>query len=300
MEVMHAVWRSAKRMRRIRLGPINFLFRFGRNHRRRIGLFTRAQPALSSAAHVNSEARFSQAPARTNGLAVIVGAGPGFGLTLARRLLQEGMNVALLARDEPRLMRFIAELPKEYAARAHFVGADATCEFELDRAFSFLRERFGAPELVVYALQCFHPGRALDIEVSAFEDAWRQNCLGAFIVAKQAAKEMLAARTGSLFFMGSTSARIGREDHLNLAVGKFGLRALAQVMARELWPHGIHVSHLLIDADIRETANFEPELPQALPEDIADTVLWLHRQPRSAWSSELDLRPYSERFWEHC
>ena len=108
------------------------------------------------------------------------------------------------------------------------------------------------PHLVVYAVQGFAPGRAIDTETSVFEECWRQNCLGAFIVAREAARNMLPLKRGTLVLVGSTSGTIGRAAHLNLAVGKFGLRALAQVMARELWPEGIHVVHVIIDGDIRE------------------------------------------------
>jgi NAD(P)-dependent dehydrogenase (short-subunit alcohol dehydrogenase family) len=89
-------------------------------------------------------------------------------------------------------------------------------------------------------------------------------------------------------------------DHLNLAVGKFGLRALSQVMARELWPEGVHVVHVIIDADIMEEGARAVDISQACPKDIADQVYALHRQASSAWTSEIDLRPWNERFWEHC
>jgi hypothetical protein len=91
-----------------------------------------------------------------------------------------------------------------------------------------------------------------------------------------------------------------RADHLNLAIGKFGLRAIAQVMARELWPEGIHVVHCVIDADIQEDAPDPEGAPQTLPEDVAELIYGLHGQPRSCWTSELDVRPWNERFWEHC
>ena len=111
---------------------------------------------------------------------------------------------------------------------------------------------------------------------------------------------MLADGRGTIVLIGSTSSVIGRQAHLNLAVGKFGQRALAQVMARELWPLGIHVAHLLIDADISEDSTSKFDAPHADPYHIARSVLDLHLQPRTAWTSELDLRPWNEQFWEHC
>jgi NAD(P)-dependent dehydrogenase (short-subunit alcohol dehydrogenase family) len=165
---------------------------------------------------------------------------------------------------------------------------------------SYVLSDLGIPNLVIYAVQGFGPGRALDVEVPLFEDCWRQNCLGAFIVAREAARAMLPHSRGTIVLVGSTSGLVGRADHLNLAVGKFGLRALSQVMARELWPKGIHVVHLLIDADIKEHESVDAGEPQAYPEDISELVYSLHRQPRSSWTSEIDARPWNERFWEHC
>jgi len=158
----------------------------------------------------------------------------------------------------------------------------------------------GVPDLVIYAVQDFGPGRALDVEVPRFEDCWRQNCLGAFLVAREAARAMLPLNRGTIVLIGSTSGLIGRANHLNLAVGKFGLRALSQVLARELWPEGIHVVHLVIDADIKEDESIDTHDPQADPDDISDLVYSLHRQRRSSWTSEVDARPWRERFWEHC
>jgi NAD(P)-dependent dehydrogenase (short-subunit alcohol dehydrogenase family) len=156
------------------------------------------------------------------------------------------------------------------------------------------------PDLVVYSLQWCGPGLAIEIEAPAFEAAWRHNCLGAFHVCRAAARQMIKRGTGTLILVGSTSSLLGRAGHLNLAVGKFGQRALAQVLARELWPKGIHVAHVVIDADISEDPADHPQEVRADPDHIAEAVLAVHRQPSSAWTSELDLRPWNERFWEHC
>jgi NAD(P)-dependent dehydrogenase (short-subunit alcohol dehydrogenase family) len=158
----------------------------------------------------------------------------------------------------------------------------------------------GVPNLAIYSVQGFSPGRALDVDVPAFEECWRQNCLGGFIVARESAREMSRLGRGTIALIGSTSGLIGRADHLNLAVGKFGLRALAQVMSRELWTVGIHVVHVVIDADIKEDEAFDPAIPQSDPKHIAELLYALHRQPKSAWTSEIDVRPWNESFWEHC
>ena len=164
---------------------------------------------------------------------------------------------------------------------------------------SFVLKDMGVPHLVIYLVQGFSPGRAINVEVPAFEECWRQNCLGAFIVAREAARRMAALKRGTIVLIGSTSGVVGRADHLNLAVGKFGLRALSQVMARELWPDGIHIVHLVIDADIREEESSNINYPQAHPKDISDIIYALHRQPKSTWSSEVDVRPWNEQFWKH-
>lgn len=141
---------------------------------------------------------------------------------------------------------------------------------------------------------------AIEIATHVFEDYWRQNCLGAFVLAREAAVSMLPAGRGTIILIGSTSGLIARADHLTIAVGKFGLRAISQVLARELGPKGIHVAHLVIDADIKENELYGPDIPQAEPAHLAELVSMLHRQPSSAWTSELDARPSNEHFWQHC
>jgi hypothetical protein len=111
---------------------------------------------------------------------------------------------------------------------------------------------------------------------------------------------MLPRKHGTIVLVGSTSGLIGRSNHLSLAVGKSGLRALSQVMARKLWPFGIHLVHLVIDADIKDCASDSVDVPQSEPTDLRDLIYSLYRQPKSCWTSEIDARPWNERFWEHC
>ena len=122
---------------------------------------------------------------------------------------------------------------------------------------------------------------------------------GGFIVAREAARCMLPYKRGMVVLVGSTSGWLGRADHLNLAVGKFGLRAISQVMARELWPEGVHGVHCVIDADVQEDAE-AMGYPQSRPQDIAGLIGTLHRQPQSCCSREIDVWPWNKRFWEHC
>jgi NAD(P)-dependent dehydrogenase (short-subunit alcohol dehydrogenase family) len=231
--------------------------------------------------------------------ALIVGVGPGFGFALARRLAATGMRVALASRNAERLDCLVAEIARA-GGTARAYGCNATDERSIARLMSRVSSDFTIPSLVVYAVQSFCPGRVLEVEVAAFEESWRHNCLGGFIVAREAGRAMAPAGRGTIILTGSTSSLIGRADHLNLAVGRFGLRALAQVLAREVWPTGIHVAHVVIDADIQENVLGTDEYPQAAPEHLAEAVLTLHRQPRTAWTSEIDFRPWNEKFWEHC
>jgi NAD(P)-dependent dehydrogenase (short-subunit alcohol dehydrogenase family) len=233
---------------------------------------------------------------------LLVGVGPGLGYALARRLVDAGMNVALASRDAERLDHLVAalgEIAHDNTQIIRAYGCDATSETSIKHLVSLVAKEIGTPHFMAYATQGVVPGRALDLEASAFEECWRQNCLGAFIAARETARGMVALQRGTIVLIGSTSSIIGRTDHLSLAVGKFGLRAVSQVMARELWPSGVHVVHLVIDADIKED-ELHNEYVQAKPEDIASSIHALHRQPRSAWASEVDIRPFNEKWWEHC
>lgn len=297
------VWLALKTWRKIKLGPLALQFKFeksvfvSRNGRRwgkpgrRLddGKVAAPPPAMVP----------SHSTRRQRGLALIVGVGPGLGYALADLLARAGFEVILVARNADRLAPLVAAI-RTQGGRATAYGCDATMETSVEDLFDLIRTQHGALELVIYSLQSFGPGNALDIELAAFEDGLKHNCVGAFLVARAAGRAMVPQRAGSIMLVGSTSAMIGREAHLNLAVGKFAQRAMAQVLARELWPKGIHVAHVVIDADIREQGAAPDGEAHAEPQDIAASVLHLHDQPRSAWTSELDIRPWNEKFWEHC
>jgi NAD(P)-dependent dehydrogenase (short-subunit alcohol dehydrogenase family) len=298
---VQAVWKALKVRRTLRLGALGFAFEFRRATPLRLvrggqGLAagTAAAPQPVPRAHGHEAA---DAPAAPPGVAVVVGAGPGLGEALARKLAAAGFDVALEARDGPRLAALARSLAPHGGRVASYV-CDATSEGSVGDLFARLDRDLGTPSLVVYGIQGFGPGETVSVEVPAFEDSWRHNCLGAFLIARQACQRMAQAGRGSMILVGSTSSVIGRSGHLNLAVGKFGLRAMAQVLAREMWPRGVHVAHVMVDADI--AAAPPAQGTQADPGDIADAIVFLHRQPRTAWSSEIDLRPWNEAFWEHC
>lgn len=278
---LHRVWKSLKSWRRIGVGPVGMTLKLERRVK-----VSRGRPQADDA------------PAGKAAFAVIVGAGPGLGHALARKLAGEGLTVILVARNAERLGRLVDEI-RAHGGSAFAYGCDATHEAHVLSLFELLAKRHGAPALVVYSLQNFGPGEGIDIELPAFEDGFKHNCLGAFLVARSAARAMVPAAAGAIILVGSTSSLLGKAGHLNLAVGKFGQRALAQVLARELWPKGIHVAHLVIDADIRE-GEADIRYPQSDPEHIAQVLVDVYRQPRSAWSSEIDIRPWNEQFWQHC
>ena len=312
--IPHHFWTSSKIWRSVGVGPISVYFRLGRNVgvssnlRRRLARFIQnlVNPAIDdhSVFPVDCSKPAPSIPENQpeRETALLLGVGPGLGFALAQRLAASGMNVALAARNAERLDSVVAALKKISPPNGQLIqayGCDATSESSVKQLVSLVAGEMGAPHFMAYATQGFVPGRVIDMEVCAFEECWRQNCLGAFIAAKEMGRVMAASRRGTIVFIGSTSSIIGRADHLSLAVGKFGLRALAQVVARELWSNGIHVVHLVIDADIKENELYNDDI-QTNPEDIASLIHALHRQPRSAWTSEVDVRPFNGKWWEHC
>lgn len=235
--------------------------------------------------------------------ALIVGAGPGLGSALARRFAGAGMRVALARRRADALEPLVAELGS--GARAY--GCDATDEAAVRQLFSAVTRDLGAPRLVVHNAGAFARRGILETSAEEFERCWRTMCLGGFLVGREAARAMLAVDTpqrhrGTIVFTGATASLRGSARFHNLAVGKFGLRALAQSMAREFQPQGIHVAHVVIDGQIRNDARpgysaaERGEDAVLEPDAIAEVYFQLHLQPPSAWTLELDLRPYVEKF----
>ncbi|MBL8429880.1 MAG: SDR family NAD(P)-dependent oxidoreductase [Dechloromonas sp.] len=306
------IWRVLKKTRKIRFGPVAFAFKFERSvaltsnthtHWKRASELHRVwrTKRTKHSDHPNTNNSRSLVTHADDGhqFAVIVGVGPGFGYALARRLANDGIGVVLVSRNAHHLDDLVLEI-RESGGFACAYGCDATSETSVLDLFSLIGKAHGVPHLVVYSLQNFGPGLVIDIEVPAFEDGWKHNCLGSFLVARSAARMMSPLGRGSIILVGSTSSIIGRAGHLNLAAGKFGQRAIAQVLARELWPVGIHVAHLLIDADISENDSEGDLGTSSDPKQIAEAVVSIHRQPKTAWTSEMDIRPWNEQFWEHC
>lgn len=230
-------------------------------------------------------------------VAAVFGAGPGLGAAVARRFAREGYAVGLFARGEDTLSEARREV-EAVGGRAGTYAADGTREDSVREAFGRLRAELGPPEVLVYNAGAFTVGGVLELEPAAFEAAWRVNCLGGFLCAREVVPAMLERGRGTLLFTGATASLRGGAGFAGLAVGKFGLRALAQSLARELGPRGVHVAHVVVDGHIGPARASGPgEAPTTLsPDAIAETYWLLHRQDASAWTQELDVRPAPEKF----
>lgn len=293
---MRRLWTSAKRWRHIPLGPVSLTFKFQRRPAQ--GEFVDTAYAVrQTSAGQTAHAHFHHEHARI-APAIVVGVGPGCGYAAANLLVRRGIPVALVSRSAAALRAF-AQTISSADTRAHSYPCDATDERDVIATVARIQEELGTPQLLIYAVQSSTSGSVLDTEAAAFEECWRANCFGAFLFAREVAKTMVRKRLGTIIFAGATSAVIGRKGYVSFAPGKFGLRALAQVMARELWSQGVHVTHVLIDGDIADSTPTS-EIPQIDPLDLAEIFLALHLQPKTCWSSELDVRPSNESFWQHC
>jgi len=225
--------------------------------------------------------------------ALIVGAGSGLSAALARALAAEGIKIALAARSTDDL----APLSKEIGAKA-FV-CDASARADVDKLFADLDAGFGAPEIVIYNPSYRTRGALIELDPADVQKALTVTAYGGFLVGQQAARRMLPKQHGVIVFTGASASVKGYAQSASFAMGKFALRGLAQSMARELSPSGIHVAHVVIDGGIRSARRPEPaDKADSLldPEAIAQTYLHLIHQPRSAWAWEVELRPWVERF----
>jgi len=233
-------------------------------------------------------------------IAVIVGVGPGLGRAVAERFARGGFDIVLMARSTQRLSG-IADAVRAAGREAHVIGVDVTAPDSVAAAFAEVRTRLGDPSVLVYNAGRIQIAGLLDIEPEEFDSLWQTNCRGAFLAAREVLPAMRDAERGSIILTGATAAVRGGARFASFAVGKFGLRALAQSMAREFGPAGVHVAHAVIDGQIATPTNVE-RMPDAAagslldPEAIADSYWHLHQQPRSVWTHELDLRPASETF----
>jgi NAD(P)-dependent dehydrogenase (short-subunit alcohol dehydrogenase family) len=225
--------------------------------------------------------------------ALIVGAGSGLSASLARLFAREGLRIALAARGIEKLGALCAET----GARAF--ACNATDADEVERLFGLVEREIEAPDVVVYNASGRARGAFVDLVAADVAQAISVSAFGGFLVAQQAAQRMLPNKQGAILFTGASASVKGYAQSAPFAMGKFALRGLAQSMARELSPQGIHVAHFVIDGGIRSDARTEPaDRPDSMldPDAIALSYWNVLQQPRSAWTWELELRPWVEKF----
>jgi NAD(P)-dependent dehydrogenase (short-subunit alcohol dehydrogenase family) len=225
--------------------------------------------------------------------ALIVGAGAGLSASLARLFAKQGIRTALAARHIEKL----GALCSETGARAF--ACDAADADEVERLFGAVERELGNPDVVVYNASARARGPFVDLLPADVAHAIAISAFGGFLVAQQAVKRMLPNRHGAILFTGASASVKGYPQSAPFAMGKFALRGLAQSMARELAPQGVHVAHFVIDGGIRSAARSEPaDRPDSMldPDAIALSYWNVLQQPRSAWSWELELRPWVEKF----
>jgi len=225
--------------------------------------------------------------------ALIVGTGAGLSASLARAFAKAGMSVALAARSVDKL----SVLAKETGAKTY--ACDATQRAQVENMFTDMEAGQGAPDVVVYNASYRTRGPLIDLDPSDVAKAIQVTAFGGFLVGQAAARRMLPRNHGAILFTGASASVKGYAQSAPFAMAKFALRGLAQSMARELSPQGIHVAHFVIDGGIKSVRRAEPaENPDSLldPDAIAASYLHVLQQPRSAWTQELELRPWVEKF----
>lgn len=242
-------------------------------------------------------------PPRSSVLVVGVGAARGLGAAIARRFARGGHPVAVAGRNAEKLTRTARELEASGARVVHLIGDAARAEDA--RRFVAEAERLGPLAVAVHNAGGNEPAPFLKLSEDTFTRHWREHALGGFQVAQAAIPVLVAHGGGSLFFTGATASLRGKANFAPFASAKAALRNLAQSLAREYGPRNIHVGHVVVDGGIEgeRLLSHAPQLPRELGEDglldpdaIAEAYWYLHHQHRSAWTLELDVRPWSENF----
>jgi NAD(P)-dependent dehydrogenase (short-subunit alcohol dehydrogenase family) len=224
----------------------------------------------------------------------VLGVGPGNGAAIARRFSKEGYAVALLARSPGVRDELAASLE---GSRAY--ECDARDPASVKAAFAAIRRDLGDVDVLVYNAGSGAWGTIETLDPATFEESWRVNTLGAFVASQEVVPAMKAKGAGSIVFIGATASRRGRPNTTAFAAAKAAQRSLAESIARHLWPAGIHVSLVIVDGvvDLATTRARMPDKPDSFfvrPDGVADTAFALTRQDRSAWSFEVEARPFAE------
>jgi len=222
--------------------------------------------------------------------ALIVGAGLGLSASLARLLTQSDLSVALAARSPDKLRALCAE------TGASAFACDAQDQAQVGKLFEAVEEKLGAPDVVIYNASARTRGRLTTLDPDEVRRTLLVSAFGGFLVAQRAVPAMLGKGFGAILFTGASASVKGYAESAPFAMGKFALRGLAQSMARELSPNGIHVAHFVIDGQIRRRTDDDTRDSTLDPDAIAQTYVNVLMQPRSAWTSEVELRPWVERF----
>lgn len=225
--------------------------------------------------------------------ALIIGAGAGLSASLARLLAEKGLKIGLAARNPDKLASLAAE------TRAKTFACDVADAGQVETLFAAADRALGEADVVIFNASGRLRGPLVDLDPQAVEEAVRISALGGFHVGREAARRMLKRKHGAILFTGATASVKGYALSAPFAMGKFALRGLAQSMARELAPQGIHVAHFIIDGGIRNPGRAEPsDRPDSMldPDAIAKSYYDILMQERSAWTWELELRPWVEKF----
>jgi NAD(P)-dependent dehydrogenase (short-subunit alcohol dehydrogenase family) len=221
---------------------------------------------------------------------LIVGAGHGLSASLARLLTQSRLSVALAARSPEKLRGLCAE------TGASAFACDAQDHVQVGRLFEAVEEKFGPPEVIIYNASARTRGPLTTLDPDEVRRTLLVSAFGAFLVAQRAVPAMLGKGSGAILFTGASASVKGYAESAPFAMAKFALRGFAQSMARELSPKGIHVAHFVIDGQIRRRSDEDTGDSKLDPDAIAQTYVNVLMQPRSAWTSEVELRPWVERF----
>jgi len=238
----------------------------------------------------------------TKGCVIVFGAGSGTGAELAKLFASHGHPVVVSRRDRAALAALVTEI-ETAKGRALALAADASDPAQVSAVFERALATYGVPAVVIFNAAGFSMAPIVETSPEDFEKMWRATAFGGFVVGREAAKRMLPAGKGTILFTGATAAIKASAKFSAFASGKHGLRAVAQSMAKELAPQGIHVAHAIIDGiiDVPRVREHMPELAAQKgeaglidPRSIAQAFYWLHSQPRDAWTFELDLRPFRE------
>jgi NAD(P)-dependent dehydrogenase (short-subunit alcohol dehydrogenase family) len=231
--------------------------------------------------------------------AIVAGVGPGLGAALVRKLTKEGCRVGMFARSP----EFIGKLAAELKDHALAVPTDVSDAKQVAAGFRKVRQQLDAVEILIAHASGSVGEGLMKTTPDQFERSWRVAVLGAFLCAREAVPDMLKRRTGAIIFTGATSSVRGRGGAVAFSSAKFAVRGLAQSLAVELWPKGIHVAHVIIDGvidtpKVRKTFKPSAKDPLLQSDAIADAYWQLIQQEGSAWSLETDLRPHNEAFFE--